>query len=283
MLTDDILQLHSLQVIPDSLIRVQLRSVGRQLLQVDSLPGRAGQKSFDLMAAMDGVAIPDDQQLHRDVGGQVLEEAGRILAPEGTVLHSGVQPAMGGNATNHREMVPAEGCPEHRSPALGSIGLDHQGQQVAAALVYEDDGPAYLGGVVLDIEVALDNLGHPGLGPDVAAKAEVLWSLGQEFQQLEPLLVGQLGPPTGRFAMAQGLGSLAPGPAEPLADGPFGHAQGFGDAVLGPAFLEQLPSPQAASFPPVGCLLGIQCCHTSQYASPPPGCLVLSSRLSNSI
>jgi hypothetical protein len=139
---------------------------------------------------------------------------------------------------------------------------------------------AYLGGVVLDTEVALDNLGHPGLGPDVAAKAEVLGSLSQEFQQLEPLLVGQLGPPTGRFAVAQGLGSLDPGPAEPLADGPLGHAQGFGDAVLGPAYLEQLPSPQAASFPPVGSLLGTQSCHTFQYASPSLGCLVLSSRVS---
>jgi hypothetical protein len=55
MLTDDILQLHSLQVVPDPLIRVQLRSVGWQLLQVDSLPGRAGQKSFDLLAAVDGL------------------------------------------------------------------------------------------------------------------------------------------------------------------------------------------------------------------------------------
>ena len=75
----------------------------------------------------------------------------------------------------------------------------------------------------MDPEVASDDLGYSGLGPDVAAKAEGQWSLGQEFQQLEPLLVGQLGPPTGRFAVAQGLGSLDPGPAEPLADGPFGH------------------------------------------------------------
>jgi hypothetical protein len=78
MLTDDILQLHSLQVAPDSLIRVQLRSIGGQLLQVDPLSGRAGQKSFDLMAAVDGVAIPDDQQPHRDVGGQVPQEPRRI-------------------------------------------------------------------------------------------------------------------------------------------------------------------------------------------------------------
>jgi hypothetical protein len=44
------------------------------------------------------------------------------------------------------------------------------------------------------------------------------------------------------------------GPAEPLADGPFAHHQGFGDALLGPAFLEQFSGAQAAPFRPVGYL-----------------------------
>ena len=44
---------------------------------------------------------------------------------------------------------------------------------------------------------------------------------------------------------------------------------------------EELPGPQAAAFPPVGSLLGTQCCHTFQYASPSLRCLVLSSRLSS--
>jgi hypothetical protein len=61
---------------------------------------------------------------------------------------------------------------------------------------------AHLGRVVLDPEVASDDLGHPRLGPDVATKAQGLGSLGQEFQQLEPLLVGQFGLATGRFAVA---------------------------------------------------------------------------------
>jgi hypothetical protein len=125
-----------------------------------------------------------------------------------------VQPALVSNAADYRQMVPAEGCPEHWGFAPRGIGLDHQGQQVAAALVYEDDGPAFLPGlfsgrasfplssagwppvplagpfqrllaappilfedashlgrVVLDPEVASDDLGHPGLGPDVAGPA----------------------------------------------------------------------------------------------------------------
>jgi hypothetical protein len=56
--------------------------------------------------------------------------------------------------------------------------------------------------------------------------------------------------------VAQGLGTVGPGPAEPLADGPFGHAQGFGDRPdsIG-TFLEQLPSTQQPPLPPVGRLL----------------------------
>jgi IS30 family transposase len=69
MLTDNILQLHPLQVVPDPLIKVQLGSVGWQPLQMDSLPSRAGQEGFDRLAPVDGAAIPDDQQPHRDVGG----------------------------------------------------------------------------------------------------------------------------------------------------------------------------------------------------------------------
>ncbi len=93
MLTDDVLQLHLLQVVPDPLIRVQLGGVGWQPLQMDSLPSWASQKAFDPLALVDGAAISDDQQPHRDVGGQVLQEAGRIYTKGGPVLHPGVQPA----------------------------------------------------------------------------------------------------------------------------------------------------------------------------------------------
>src|SRR5918992_3773908 len=113
MLTDNILQLHPLQVVPDPLIRVRLGSIAGQLLQMDSRPSRAGQEGFDRLAAVDGAAIPDDQQPHRDMGGQLLQEPRRIYPPEGPVLYPSVQPAMGGDATDYRQMVPAEWYPDH--------------------------------------------------------------------------------------------------------------------------------------------------------------------------
>src|ERR687895_1520692 len=149
MLTDNILQLHPLQVVPDPLTRVQLGGISGQLLQMDSLPSRAGQEGFDRLAAVDGAAIPDDQQPHRDVGGQLLQEPRRIYTLEGPVLYPSVQPAMGGDATDYRPMVPAEWYPEHWSLTPRGIGLDHHGQQVATRFVHEDDGPAFVPGLFL--------------------------------------------------------------------------------------------------------------------------------------
>lgn len=94
MLTDNVLQLHPFQVVPDPLMGVQLGSIGGQLLQMDSLPSRAGQEGFDRLAAVDGAAIPDDQQPHRDVGGQLLQEPCRIYPLEGPVLDPAVMPLI---------------------------------------------------------------------------------------------------------------------------------------------------------------------------------------------
>jgi hypothetical protein len=44
----------------------------------------------------------------------------------------------------------------------------------APAILFED--ASHLGRVVLDPEVASDDLGHPGLGPDVATKANGPWA-----------------------------------------------------------------------------------------------------------
>ncbi len=73
---------------------VQLGSIGGQLLQMDSLPSRAGQEGFDRLAAVDGAAILDDQQPHRDVGGQLLQEPCLIYPLEGPVLDPAVMPLI---------------------------------------------------------------------------------------------------------------------------------------------------------------------------------------------
>src|SRR5919106_3744975 len=106
-----------------------------------------------------------------------------------------------------------QGRPALLFPALDGVFVPLAGtfqRLLAAPVVLLEDAP-HLGGVVLDPEVASDDLGHSGLGPHVAAKAQGLGSLDQQFQQLEPLLVGQLGPRPGglRWCGAWGPSALA--------------------------------------------------------------------------
>ena len=54
------------------------------------------------------------------------------------------------------------------------------GLLAAPPILLED--VAHLGRVVFDPEVASDDLGYSGLGPDVTTKAQGRWPLGQQFQ-----------------------------------------------------------------------------------------------------
>ena len=61
--TADVLEFDSLEVVPDTLIRVQIGCIAGQAFQMDALGSTTGQKVLDDLTAMDGRAIPDDQQL----------------------------------------------------------------------------------------------------------------------------------------------------------------------------------------------------------------------------
>src|SRR5918996_1738767 len=221
MLTDNILQLHPLQVVPDPLIRVQLGSIAGQLLQMDSLPSRAGQEGFDRLAAVDGAAIPDDQQPHRDVGGQLLQEPRRIYTPQGPVLDPSMQPAVAGDATDYRQMVSAEGYPEHRSLALGCIGLDHQGQQVATRLVHEDDGPAFVPGLFLSASQRSSFQRRIASSSRCCARWLGFWRLHPYCLRMRPIWEGWYLTPKWRRMTWATLGWVQRSPRKPKAGGPW--------------------------------------------------------------
>src|SRR5918992_3707892 len=221
MLTDDILQLHPLQVVPDPLIRIQLGGIGGQLLQMDPLPSWARQEGFDLLAPVDGVAIPDHQQPHRDLGGQVPQERRPTYTPEGPVLYPGVQPALGSNAADHREMVSAEGCPEHWGLAPGGIGLDHQGQQVAAGLVYEDDAPAFVPGLFFRAGQRSSFQRRMAASSRWLARLRGFWRLQLYCLRMRPTWEGWYWTPKWRRMTWATLGWVHTSPRKPKAWGPW--------------------------------------------------------------
>jgi hypothetical protein len=60
-------QLDALELVPDAFVGVELGSIPGQLLQVQALGTTLAQEGLDRLPAMDGRAIPDDQQLATDV------------------------------------------------------------------------------------------------------------------------------------------------------------------------------------------------------------------------
>src|ERR671918_976174 len=224
MLTDNILQLHPFQVVPDPLIGVQLGGIGWQLLQMDPLPSWTGQEGFEHLAPVDGTAVPDDQQPHRDVGGQLLQEPRRIYTTERPVLYPGVQPAMGGDTTDYRQMVPAEWCPEHWSLAPGGIGLDHQGQQVATRFVHEDDGPAFVPGLFWSAGQRFSFQRRMASSSRCCVRRLGFWRLHPYCLRMRPTWEGwYLTPKWPRMTSAT-LGWVQRSPRKPKAGGPWARS-----------------------------------------------------------
>ena len=58
---------------------------------------------------MNGGAIPDHQQLPLEVAQQVPQEAYRIFAVQGPLLDQQQQLAVGGDATDGREVIVGQG------------------------------------------------------------------------------------------------------------------------------------------------------------------------------
>ena len=144
VLTADVAQLDVLEVVPDALVRVKVRGVAGELLELDAPGAALGQEVFDWLAAMDRGAVPDDQELAGDVAEQVLEEADDVRTLVRVLLDQHQQPTRRGDAADNGQMVTAQGEAEDRRLAARGVGPDGAGQQVEAGLVDPDDGPSFL-------------------------------------------------------------------------------------------------------------------------------------------
>jgi hypothetical protein len=107
--------------------------------------------------------------------------------------------------------------------------------------------------VVRDPELAPDDLGDACARPQLAAEAVRLGPVGQELREQPELPRLELRRGTEVWAGAQCLLSFFSGARHPLADGAFGHGEGFGDLVVRPAIaLEVEGAPPALLLPVKG-------------------------------
>ncbi len=144
ILAADVAQFDALEVVPDALIRVEIRGVAWELLQADASGTALGQEVFDRLAAMNRCPIPDDQQLAGDVAQQVLEEPDDIGALVRVLLDQHEQPPGRGDAADDRQVIAGQWQAEDRRLAAWGIGADGTGQQVEARFVDPDDGSPLL-------------------------------------------------------------------------------------------------------------------------------------------
>ena len=138
-----------LEVSPDALVRVEIWGVAWKALQVDAPSSAARQVVLDDLGPVNGRAIPDDRERSRDMKQQVIEEPNDVLTLVGPVLDTQVQVAARGDGADGREVIPCEWHLEDGGLTPGGVGPHHRGQEVEAALVYPEDGPAFLLGLFL--------------------------------------------------------------------------------------------------------------------------------------
>jgi hypothetical protein len=92
--TTDVAQLHAFELLPDTLVGVQVRGLRWQALQVQPLRRAVGQELPDGVAAVDRRAIPYDHQPACHLPQQVFEKSHDIAGIERMVLAIEIQLAL---------------------------------------------------------------------------------------------------------------------------------------------------------------------------------------------
>ena len=154
-LAADIAQLHVLEVAPEPFVRIQLRSVGRQGLQLQPGGGTLRKEVLHDLRAVNGRAIPDHQQLAGEMAQEMLEEAHHVRPTQRSLLYLHEDLAARCNGANGRQVIARERDVQQWRLAPGRIGADEGGQQVEAGFIDPDEGTRFLPRLLLEGQRAL--------------------------------------------------------------------------------------------------------------------------------
>src|SRR6266702_2504790 len=125
--------------------RIELRRIARQPLERD-VPVQGFDVFTHHAAAMRRQAIPDDQQLAPDRGGECFQELNQLRALDRAVEETKVN-APETRPGDQRQLLPVEAVLQGRGAALGRPGLDPRGTLAQPRFVDEDDGSSLASGV----------------------------------------------------------------------------------------------------------------------------------------
>lgn len=143
ILAAGIFQAHAFQILPHALIRIQVRRIRRESLQLNPLICSLRQKGFDILAPVDRGSIPYDQQFAGDMLEQMLKKLHHVRAFEGFLPHLNIEPALFRNTTDDRKMVMAQFMAQNGRFLFGRIGAARERQQVKSGFISKYYCPAF--------------------------------------------------------------------------------------------------------------------------------------------
>src|ERR1700732_342753 len=140
-------------VAPEVLHRVEFRRVSGQALQFE--PGLlAGDPVLDQAAAVSGKAVPDDQQLAREMGQEMRKKLDHLGTANGSRKEPEVETPPG-YPGHRREQLPVEMILQHWSLSARRPSAAAVGSLAQPALVDEDDGFGPPGGLFFKLGPAV--------------------------------------------------------------------------------------------------------------------------------
>lgn len=141
--TTPVAQLDPLEGAPDPLDWIGVGRITRQGFEMKTRGSPLRQEILDHLAAMNRRAIPDHQDLTRDVTQEVAEKPHDIRPFERAAQHVLEDPPLPGQATDRREVIAGERDPQERGVSPGRIGPDSGGEEVETGFVNPDDGAPF--------------------------------------------------------------------------------------------------------------------------------------------
>jgi hypothetical protein len=128
-------------MLPNSLIGIEFRGIGRESFQMYLSRSVIGQKLFHFFRPMNRSTIPDDQQFAPEIRMQLLQKADAVCARQGARPNQGCQVPLDRDPTHHRQVFACLKHSQQRRLTAEGIGPDHSGQQVKCGFIKTDNAP----------------------------------------------------------------------------------------------------------------------------------------------
>src|SRR5262245_1841756 len=108
ILTGKVLEFLILEVAPDAFLRIEIGRITGHGSDLEPIRFTGRQILFDLFAAVDRSAIPEQQHLPRNLALQMLQKADNGLTVVGFLLHQKGEFAILSDRSDDREMIAGE-------------------------------------------------------------------------------------------------------------------------------------------------------------------------------